>query len=160
MIREDPRAGMSLIVKTVTRLVAAFIFLFGIHVVLYGHTGPGGGFAGGVIIACSFILVTLAEGQGVGLRTLGKKVSSALAAVGALIFLGTALAGMLRGAFLGNIANAGSAAEGGLLDAPVIQACEIGITLVVAMSLYMAFTVLSSTRVAPPEESPSKTAEE
>ena len=52
--------GMTLIVKTVTRWVKVFIFLFGVYIVITGHLGPGGGFAGGLIIACSYILLTLA----------------------------------------------------------------------------------------------------
>ena len=52
--------GMTLIVKTVTRWVKVFIFQYGIYVIITGHLAPGGGFAGGVIIACSYILLTLA----------------------------------------------------------------------------------------------------
>ena len=40
--------GMSVIVKTVTRLTVGLIFLYGIYIVLHGHLTPGGGFAGGV----------------------------------------------------------------------------------------------------------------
>ena len=43
--------GMTLIVKTVARIVAGFILLFGIYIVIHGHVSPGGGFAGGIIIA-------------------------------------------------------------------------------------------------------------
>ena len=55
--------GMSMIVRTVTRWLKGPILLFGIYIVLYGHITPGGGFGGGVIIACSFILITLALGE-------------------------------------------------------------------------------------------------
>ncbi len=54
--------GMSVIVKKTTQLIAGMIFLYGIYVIIHGHLTPGGGFAGGVIIAGSFILVTLAFG--------------------------------------------------------------------------------------------------
>ena len=36
--------GMSLIVQTVCRGIKAFLLLFGLYVVLYGHLTPGGGF--------------------------------------------------------------------------------------------------------------------
>ena len=49
--------GMSLIVKTITRLTVGLILLFGIYIVLHGHLSPGGGFAGGVIIALSFTAI-------------------------------------------------------------------------------------------------------
>jgi len=147
---ENASAGMSLIVKTITRFLAAFICLFGIYVVLYGHLTPGGGFSGGVIIACAFILLTLAEGQVVGLKTVGKVVSSWLASIGALIFLGAALAGLFAGkAFFTNLVHTGGQGHSELLASPMIQICEIGIALIVGMGLYLAFTVLAGTRVVP-----------
>ena len=53
---------MTLIVKKTTQLIAGMIFMYGIYVIVHGHLTPGGGFAGGVIIAGSFILITLAYG--------------------------------------------------------------------------------------------------
>ncbi len=63
----EPResAGMSMIVKTVCGWIKGFILLYGIHVILYGHLTPGGGFAGGVIAAAAFVLIMLAEGEAV-----------------------------------------------------------------------------------------------
>ncbi|MDD5558016.1 MAG: MnhB domain-containing protein [bacterium] len=55
--------GMTLIVKTVARLTVGLILLFGIYVILQGYASPGGGFAGGVIIALAFIHLTLAFGK-------------------------------------------------------------------------------------------------
>ena len=53
MSREKEQ-GMSLIVKTITRLTVGLILLYGIYIVSHGHVSPGGGFAGGGIIALSF----------------------------------------------------------------------------------------------------------
>lgn len=55
--------GMTIIVKKTTQLIAGMIFMYGIYVIAHGHLTPGGGFAGGVIIAGAFILVTLAFGS-------------------------------------------------------------------------------------------------
>ncbi len=52
--------GMTLIVKKTTQLIAGMIFMYGIYVIVHGHLTPGGGFAGGVIVAGSLILITLA----------------------------------------------------------------------------------------------------
>ena len=41
-------SGMTVIVKTITRWVKVFIFLFGAYIIVTGHLSPGGGFAGGV----------------------------------------------------------------------------------------------------------------
>ena len=54
---------MTFIVKTVTGLLIAVIFSFGIYITIYGHLTPGGGFAGGAIIAGAFILLILANGS-------------------------------------------------------------------------------------------------
>lgn len=55
-------AGMTIIVRTITRLLFPFMFLFGAYVVAHGHLTPGGGFPGGVIIAASFVMLILAYG--------------------------------------------------------------------------------------------------
>ena len=55
-------AGMTLIVRTTSRLFFPFILLFGVYVVLHGHLTPGGGFPGGVIIAASVVMLILAYG--------------------------------------------------------------------------------------------------
>ena len=54
---------MTTIVKKVTQLVSGIIFLYGIYVITHGHLTPGGGFAGGAIIAGAFILLVLAYGS-------------------------------------------------------------------------------------------------
>ncbi|MCP4708945.1 MAG: hypothetical protein GY869_09995 [Planctomycetes bacterium] len=55
--------GMTIIVKQVTKLVVGFILLYSIYLILFGHLSPGGGFVGGVTMACGFILIVLAFGK-------------------------------------------------------------------------------------------------
>ena len=55
--------GMTVIVKKTTQLIAGMVFLYGIYVIIHGHLTPGGGFAGGVVLAGSFILLILAFGS-------------------------------------------------------------------------------------------------
>ena len=43
--------GMTIIVKSITQLMVPAIFLLGVYVIFHGHLTPGGGFAGGVLIA-------------------------------------------------------------------------------------------------------------
>jgi len=54
--------GMTIIVKKICQLIAPVIFVFGLYVVTHGHLTPGGGFAGGVIMASAFILQILSNG--------------------------------------------------------------------------------------------------
>jgi len=52
----------SRIVKTVSRELIPFIFLFGIYMIIYGHLSPGGGFQGGVILAMGVVLIFVVYG--------------------------------------------------------------------------------------------------
>jgi multicomponent Na+:H+ antiporter subunit B len=92
--------GMSTIVKVVTRWIFALTLIFGLGVAFYGHLTPGGGFAGGVVIACGFVLATLAFGSQAGPVAWMKKKASTLDAVGALLFLAVAVLGYLAGHFI------------------------------------------------------------
>jgi len=85
--------GMTLIVKTVTRITLGFILLYGVYIALNGHVAPGGGFAGGVIIALSFVHIMLAFGKEVALKRLEVKWLRFLISAAALIFLYLVLIG-------------------------------------------------------------------
>ncbi len=79
--------GMSLIVKSVTRLTLGFILLYGIYITLNGHIGPGGGFAGGIIVALSFVHIMLAFGKEVALKHLRANTFRIVIGIAALAFL-------------------------------------------------------------------------
>ena len=85
MIRED--SGMTIIVKTVTRFTLGFILVYGIYVALNGHAAPGGGFAGGVIIALSFVHIMLAFGRDAALKRLKPNGLRFMISMAGLIFL-------------------------------------------------------------------------
>ena len=53
----------SRIVKTISRTIIPFIFLFGVYMILFGHISPGGGFQGGVIVSMGVILAIVAYGE-------------------------------------------------------------------------------------------------
>ena len=77
--------GMGEIVMTVARLLRGVILLYGIYLVLYGHITPGGGFAGGVVIACGFVLLTIAGGRQHGLRFFSQRAAATLDSLGVLL---------------------------------------------------------------------------
>ncbi len=141
--------GMSIIVKTVTRWVKVFIFLYGVYVVLTGHLTPGGGFAGGVIIACSYILLTLAYGKEFALERLGPRMAAGLDSGGALLFLITALFGVgYGGIFFANfLQKRFPGREFQLASSGIIPICNIAIGLKVGASLFLVFTILSVLRI-------------
>lgn len=96
----EPRGGMSTIVKVVTRWVLLLTLVFGLGVAFFGHLTPGGGFAGGVVIACGGVMATLAFGARTGPAAAVRKAASSLDAVGALAFLLIGVLGFTAAHFL------------------------------------------------------------
>jgi multisubunit Na+/H+ antiporter MnhB subunit len=133
--------GMTIIVKTVTDFVVGFIVLFGAYIVLYGHITPGGGFAGGVIVACGFILIMLSHGRDAAYARLGEKTASILDSVGAMAFLLIALAGYAGGFFFMNVFPKGTQFK--LLSSGTILANNLAIGLKVSTSLFLVFSALA-----------------
>ncbi len=133
--------GMTVIVKTITRLTVGLILLYGIYIVLHGHISPGGGFAGGVIIALSFIHLMLAFGKEFALKKLSQAAASVLENLGALMFLIIALLGFLGGYFFFNFfLHKGEPFT--LFSAGIIPLCNIAICLKVGAGLFAIFAVL------------------
>lgn len=141
MTNNDNQKGMTLIVKTITRLTVGLILMYGIYIVLHGHLSPGGGFAGGVIIALSFIHLMLAYGKEVALKKLSKGLASTLESIGALMFIGIALLGFIGGYFFFNFfTSKGQPFK--VLSAGIIPLCNIAIALKVGAGLFAIFVVL------------------
>lgn len=58
-----PRAYVeSTIIMTTIRVIAPFVFTFGLFIVFHGAESAGGGFQGGVILASSIIMLAFAFG--------------------------------------------------------------------------------------------------
>ena len=133
--------GMTIIVKTITDFVAAFIVVFGAYIVLYGHLTPGGGFAGGVIIACAFILLMLAHGRDVAFARLPEKAGHILDSSGALAFLLIGWVGVTGGFFFLNVFGRGDMFR--LLSSGMILPLNIAIAFKVGSSLFLVFAALA-----------------
>ncbi len=65
MIRGRKDEGLSDIVKTLACIVSVPIATFGFYIAMHGHLTPGGGFAGGAIVATIVPLLLVAFGSGV-----------------------------------------------------------------------------------------------
>lgn len=50
----------SLILQTTLRLIQPLLLMFSVYLLLFGHNAPGGGFAGGLMLASVFALHTIA----------------------------------------------------------------------------------------------------
>ena len=134
--------GMTLIVKKTTQLIAGIVFLYGIYVIIHGHLTPGGGFAGGVILAGSFILLILAYGSDFIKLSREESGSTITENLAVLICLLIALAGMILGArvFFYNWLPAGKVGE--LVSAGVIPLYNIFVGIEVAASILTIFLAL------------------
>lgn len=136
--------GMSLIVKTVTRLVTSFITLLGIYIVLYGHLSPGGGFAGGVILAAGLVLALLAFGREQSSQILSHGAAVSWDCAGALAFVGVALLGYLAGPFFYNLLAPGEPYR--LASAGTLPLSNMAIGAKVGGGIFGAFLVLAMFR--------------
>ncbi len=145
---------MGEIVRTVARWLQGFILAYGIYLVLYGHVTPGGGFAGGVVIACGFVLLTLAGGQDLGLSFFSRRAASSFDSAGVLLFLLLAWLGMAwaGGAFFENFIATAEEDHFTLLSAGTVPISNIGLGLKVASSLFLVFTVLAAFRIVGADE--------
>ena len=88
----------SVIVTTVCRILVPLLQLYALYVVIHGHSSPGGGFQGGVIMAASFILLIISLGREETLQRMTLKTNDFLGSLGVFIYAGIGLACMLLGA--------------------------------------------------------------
>ena len=134
------QGGMSVIVRVVTRWLFGLILAFGLAVALFGHLNPGGGFPGGVVLACGMVLLVLAFGRDLGLAAVLGRLSSSFDAVGALGFLGMAVFGYLAGHFLQRWIAQGAPFT--LASTPFIVLMNLAILVKVAAGIFAGFLAL------------------
>ncbi len=87
-----------IIVKTVCRFLVPFIQLFGLYVIMHGHSSPGGGFQGGVILASSFILLAIAYGIDEVTQRFSPTALRTFTSLGVLLYAGIGVLCLLLGA--------------------------------------------------------------
>ena len=87
-----------LITRAVCRGLAPFIQLFGLYVIMHGHSSPGGGFQGGVILASSIILLVIAEGAETVRWRFSLAALTGLTSAGVLLYAGIGVVCLVLGA--------------------------------------------------------------
>jgi multisubunit Na+/H+ antiporter MnhB subunit len=136
--------GMTVVVKTVSSWLKVLIFLFGIYIILSGDLGPGGGFAGGVILALSYVLLMLAFGREFAEKNLPRTLAARLYYCGALTFAIIAILGIpFGGAFLSNFLIGKFGEPLTLLGGGTLPLSNIAIAFNVGASLYLVILSLS-----------------
>ena len=137
--------GMTIIVKTISSWVKVLIVLFGIYIILFGHLTPGGGFAGGVILASSYVLLMLAFGGEFVKKDLPLSLVAKLDCLGAFMFILIAILGLVfGGAFFVNFLVEKYGQPLHLLSAGTIPFSNIAIGLKVGASLFLVIFSLST----------------
>jgi multicomponent Na+:H+ antiporter subunit B len=135
--------GMSQIVRDAARMFAGFILTFGIYIVSYGHLTPGGGFAGGIIIAGGFVLLILAYGRNEGAFGL-EEASHLFEPLGALLLLLVACLGLGGLMFFKNYGFPGVAPDRpALLSGGTVLLSNLAIGLKVWMGIVAVFLGLA-----------------
>jgi multisubunit Na+/H+ antiporter MnhB subunit len=139
-------AGMTVIVKTITRITLWMILLYGFYIILHGHLTPGGGFGGGVIIALAFLSILLAYGREYTTKWLNIKFLQEFEASSILLFLVVGIMGFgLGGAFLVNFLSHGTLFH--LISAGTIPILNIFIGVKVGVSLFLVVLALAELHI-------------
>lgn len=86
----------SLILRTAARVLMPLLLLYGVFLLLRGHNAPGGGFAGGLVVAAAYSLGSFALGTAAARRALIVDPAR-LIGVGLLLALGSGLLPVLAG---------------------------------------------------------------
>lgn len=103
---------MTVVVRTITRILFPISLVFGGYVIMHGHLTPGGGFQGGAVAASGLAMVLVAFGA----KRLAEKkgLLSALESLGGVAFAALGFLG-LGLTFFANVL----ARSGGLFGGPV-----------------------------------------
>jgi len=138
--------GMTLIVKTISRIIVWMIFLYGAYIILHGHLTPGGGFAGGVVLALGFLSILIAYGKEQTMKWLNLKFLEEFEATSILLFMILGIAGLLiSGTFLLNMLSPGTHFR--LISAGQIPILNILIGIKVGVSLFLVVFALSQLKL-------------
>jgi multicomponent Na+:H+ antiporter subunit B len=86
----------SSILQTAARLLMPLLLLFAVFLLLRGHNQPGGGFVGGLVVASSFVLYSIAFGADAARRALLIRPSTLLG-LGLLVALASGIPGVIDG---------------------------------------------------------------
>ncbi len=146
--------GMADTVKIVTDILKGFVFIYGVNIVLYGHLSPGGGFAGGLIIAFLLILMFLVFGREEIFRRFTRKTAHTLETAAAVVFLLLVSFEVIPGGIglLEFFENLITGRTFRLVSGGRIPLGNIALGVKVAASIFLVFTVLAIFRETEKEE--------
>ena len=86
------------VIMTTVRVVAPFVFAYGLFVMFHGADSPGGGFQGGVIVGSVVLMLAFAFGIDTTREWVSERALVGLAAGGVLTFAAVGLGALALGA--------------------------------------------------------------
>lgn len=145
---DTPEKHHDLIVTTTCRLLIPVIQLFALYVLAHGHSSPGGGFQGGVIMGASFILMAVAWDLDAALLRFSEKSTMVCAGVGILLYAGCGLASFFYGKEFLNYGITHKLLPG--VDSPemaryyAMLGVEVGVMFTVTSIMFLIYGLLST----------------
>jgi multisubunit Na+/H+ antiporter MnhB subunit len=131
----------SSILQTAARLLMPLLLLFAVFLLLRGHNQPGGGFVGGLVVAASFVLYSIAFGVDAARRALLVRPSSLLG-IGLLVALISGLPAVAVGQPFMTAMWTAVAAGSTSLDVGTPLVFDVGVFLaVIGVALTIVFTL-------------------
>ena len=130
------------ILRRVGLILSPCIMLYGIYILLGGHIGPGGGFAGGAVLGTGFVIMTSALGAGVTDRFLTVRTYKTVTFV-ALSFYSFAKGYVFFTGANGLENHIPKGTPGLILSAGLILPLDIAVGLVVAFTMFGFFSLFS-----------------
>jgi multicomponent Na+:H+ antiporter subunit B len=131
----------SSILQTAARLLMPLLLLFAVFLLLRGHNQPGGGFVGGLVVASSFVLYSIAFGVEAARRALLVRPWTLLG-TGLLVALASGLPGVFQGRPFMSAVWATFALGSTAVDVGTPLVFDVGVFLVViGVVLTMVFTL-------------------
>lgn len=129
------------ILKRIAAIILPLMCIYGIYVILHGHVSPGGSFAGGIIVALSFIAYSTIYGLKKGQEKLPERLLTTVESLGTLWYIVLGLVGIFRGLpFLANkIAGFNMGVPGTLSSGGLISLLGIGVGIRVASTMVTLF---------------------
>ena len=121
---------MTVVVRTITRLLLPSTLVFGLYMVVYGHLTPGGGFQGGIVLVGGIMTLYIAFGYR-SAHLFEEEDLDTAEHIGALGYLVTGLLGIVVGGlFLQNVLPRGT--PGTFLSGGILPVLSVAVGLKVA----------------------------
>ncbi|CAN5248483.1 hypothetical protein BH20ACT3_BH20ACT3_02390 [soil metagenome] len=131
------------VVRVVCAAVGPFVTMFGIYVIAHCHYGPGGGFAGGVVVAMAVVLTRMIFTSDASNRVFPPAVALPAMGIGMAVFLAAGYVPMLGGGtFLDYAASPIASGDEAYTRYLGILVVEVGVGLVVAGGLVLIYDLL------------------